>query len=269
MSEQITKKRFNVEFNYLTTKTSIQGPCKYGYMLDSLSDDIIQELDDIYNEVINDFDSQSKYNHFLAGNIEHEFYIEFGEKFTKYIKDLSYHFEVKSDSLIKKSYINSIPMKSLIMRPNNGLISREEKINAKKYFKPYELPDLVLEGGWVNLQKKYEYNPLHNHSGLLSFVVWHKIPFLNKNESSHENVKNKIPGQGFENGAFSFYYVTGGDIMTHQLTVDKSWENTIAIFPSDLNHSVNPFYTSDEYRVTFSGNIFLKDEKSFINFYSK
>ena len=41
------------------------------------------------------------------------------------------------------------------------------------------------------------------------------------------------------------------------LPVDKSWEGKFAIFPSELQHGVNPFYTSDEYRITISNNYFL------------
>ena len=29
---------------------------------------------------------------------------------------------------------------------------------------------------WVNYQKQCEYNPLHDHTGVYSFVIWMKIP---------------------------------------------------------------------------------------------
>ena len=34
-----------------------------------------------------------------------------------------------------------------------------------------------LDRLWVNFQKKNEFNPIHNHSGLYSFVIWVKIPY--------------------------------------------------------------------------------------------
>jgi hypothetical protein len=37
--------------------------------------------------------------------------------------------------------------------------------------------------------------------------------------------------------------------------VDKEWEGKIALFPAKLNHLVYPFYTSDEPRISISGNI--------------
>ena len=35
---------------------------------------------------------------------------------------------------------------------------------------------LVISALWVNFQKKHEFNPMHDHSGVFSFVIWMKIP---------------------------------------------------------------------------------------------
>ena len=37
--------------------------------------------------------------------------------------------------------------------------------------------DLKVESVWVNMQKKLEVNPLHNHDGTLSFVAWLHVQF--------------------------------------------------------------------------------------------
>ena len=34
-----------------------------------------------------------------------------------------------------------------------------------------------LDEWWVNYQKQGEFNPLHSHTGIYSFVIWMKIPF--------------------------------------------------------------------------------------------
>jgi len=39
------------------------------------------------------------------------------------------------------------------------------------------------------------------------------------------------------------------------LDVDKSFENKLLMFPASYNHQVYPFYTSDEERITVSGNV--------------
>ena len=40
----------------------------------------------------------------------------------------------------------------------------------------YRSKSLTLNKFWVNFQKKHEFNPIHNHSGVVSFVIWMKIP---------------------------------------------------------------------------------------------
>ena len=48
-----------------------------------------------------------------------------------------------------------------------------------------------------------------------------------------------------------------GDIITHLIDVDKSFEGKMLMFPAKMNHMVYPFFTSNDYRVTVSGNINL------------
>ena len=42
--------------------------------------------------------------------------------------------------------------------------------------------NLKVESVWVNMQKKLEVNPLHNHDGSLSFVAWLYVPFKLEDE---------------------------------------------------------------------------------------
>jgi hypothetical protein len=60
-------------------------------------------------------------------------------------------------------------------------------------------------------------------------------------------------------GMFSFLYSnTLGKISAQQIPVDKNMENNILIFPSNFYHMVYPFFTSDGYRISVSGNFHLK-----------
>ena len=115
---------------------------------------------------------------------------------------------------------------------------------------------LELTNVWVNFQKKYEFNPIHNHGGVYSFVIWHKIPYLIEDEvKEFPDIR-----EGFcKAGCFAFVYTNQmGNVVTDDLPVDKTWEGRIAIFPAKLSHLVYPFYTSDEERITISGNLVLK-----------
>jgi hypothetical protein len=116
-------------------------------------------------------------------------------------------------------------------------------------------PDLKLNSAWVNFQQKGEFNPLHNHTGLYSFVLWYKIPY-------YLNIEDMAgPGRKSKNqlsGKFQFHYTNIlGNITGAALPIDNKWEGQILLFPSLLSHSVYPFYSSNDYRISIAGNLFL------------
>lgn len=111
---------------------------------------------------------------------------------------------------------------------------------------------LELKEMWVNFQKKHDFNPVHDHGGVMSFVIWHTIPY---------DIKEEI--QQYKNGTFSacastfeFVYTDAlGNICNKVLPVSKDWEGVICMFPAKMKHCVQPFYTSDDYRISIAGNI--------------
>jgi hypothetical protein len=112
---------------------------------------------------------------------------------------------------------------------------------------------LALTELWVNYQKKHEFNPPHLHTGVLSFVIWIKIPYKLQDEDA---IFPTVNSGGPRTGKFTFHYVNIlGQFCSLVLPVDSTWEGRLALFPSLLTHSVNPFYTSDEYRISISGNL--------------
>ena len=48
-----------------------------------------------------------------------------------------------------------------------------------------------------------------------------------------------------------------GQQRTYWYNLNKEDEGTMLLFPSDLKHSVYPFYKCDDERVSISGNIYL------------
>jgi hypothetical protein len=114
--------------------------------------------------------------------------------------------------------------------------------------------DLAFNGKdmWVNYQKKNEYVPLHHHEGVLSWVLWVKIPY-DVNEERKEDLDDK--GDAITT-CFNFcYFDIAGNQRTLPIPVDKSQEGVLMMFPSKLLHQVNPFYKSDGERISVSGNI--------------
>ena len=114
--------------------------------------------------------------------------------------------------------------------------------------------DLKVESVWVNMQKKLEVNPLHNHDGTLSFVAWLHVPFKLEDERNVENCKNSRTVE--LSSTFQFVYTTAlGKIANCPMFVEGGWEGRIVMFPSKLLHIVYPFQTSDDYRISIAGNL--------------
>jgi hypothetical protein len=113
----------------------------------------------------------------------------------------------------------------------------------------------VLNRFWVNFQNKYEFNPIHNHAGVFSFVIWMEIPSSYKKEKELKFIKhsNSPLANSFE---FVFTNILG-KVSTKSFHLEPEDKGTILLFPSQLSHCVYPFYLSNKKRVSISGNISL------------
>ena len=122
------------------------------------------------------------------------------------------------------------------------------------YPKGHPNTDLKVESVWVNMQKKLEVNPLHNHDGTLSFVAWLHLPFKLEDERNMPNCKMSRTKE--LTSTFQFVYSTAlGTIANCPLFVENGWEGRIVMFPSSLLHIVYPFQTSEDYRISIAGNL--------------
>jgi len=124
------------------------------------------------------------------------------------------------------------------------------RISSKEFGLEPRLGDM-----WVNFQKKGEFQPIHDHSGTFSFVIWMDIPYHWKDEAKLPFAKSgceKPPG-----GNFSF--VTSDDtsrrVRDSIIQMSPEMNGYCCFFPSNLPHLVYPFYTSDKDRISISGNI--------------
>ena len=117
----------------------------------------------------------------------------------------------------------------------------------------------VLNTIWVNFQNKYEFNPVHNHSGIFSFVVWMEIPSSFKKEKELKFIKdsNSPCPNTFE---FIFTNILG-QVSTERFYLEPEHKGNILLFPSKLLHQVYPFYSSNKKRVSISGNIAIDSRK--------
>ena len=184
--------------------------------------DIYQALNQEIVDIHNDDSNTMRMNHSLAGQITKEYQI------TK-----------------------SLPVLNPYLEEMGRVYQKEWD-----YF-PKENPnkDLKVESVWVNMQKKLEVNPLHNHDGTLSFVAWLYVPFKLEDERNMENCKNSRTVELAS--TFQFVYTTAlGTIANCPMFVESGWEARIVMFPAKLLHMVYPFQTSDDYRISIAGNLY-------------
>jgi|TARA_Y100000289_G_C3913087_1_gene145801 hypothetical protein len=203
--------------NFIKIKSELDNR---GIFLDTVPNDIFNIIDrEIKNKKIDERKN-------LAGHIQEEYKIE------------------NVDEKVQK-YILKLPSKCSYLQEYSNRI----KILDKNL--PYFLSNM-----WVNYQKKHEFNPIHTHTGVFSFVIFNKIPYNLEDEFKvfpivNNNVHKTSCLEFVINSSYS-------QMNTYTLSVDKSFVGKIVMFPAMLPHLVYPFYTSDDYRITVSGNISLK-----------
>lgn len=202
----------------------------YGYSISVLPENVLSAIKQEINDLQTNLDSKNKIYKNLAGHLELQYYLQESQDMLSPII-----LEMATEYLLSWNYKNEI----LRNNPKVDVIS----------FK--------LDSVWVNLQKKTEYNPLHDHTGIFSFVAWINIPYDLETEM-------KIPSVDSSNSplatTFNFIYTNVfGEVSALPFFAEKKHEGTIIFFPSKLKHLVYPFLTSDEHRITISGNVYLND----------
>lgn len=219
MKEEIKKRleAINSEFTNEPLKYENKILPNCGYLLIDVPNTLLHILNQERIKIESDFNKGKKFNEHLVGQLEQEYEI--------------------IDS--KKSLETFV------------------KIAANEYYVVNKVKhasnNFQLDGVWINFQKKYEFNPNHTHSGSFSFVIWLDIPYNIEDEFKQSRSKDSnLPSVG----CFEFTYTDILGAITHEtLPIDKSYNGKMIIFPSALTHAVYPFYTSDEYRVSISGNL--------------
>ena len=131
------------------------------------------------------------------------------------------------------------------------IFKKSRAFNTQAIFKN-EIP-YGLKHFWVNFQKQHEFNPLHSHSGVYSFVVFMKIPTDWREQHEIPFVKESNSPRASD---FEFVYIDiMGNIRAYHYSLDPSFEGIMLFFPAEMMHQVYPFYNCEEERITISGNI--------------
>ena len=126
---------------------------------------------------------------------------------------------------------------------------------SKNPFNDTRVTNLYLKSLWVNFSKKHEFNPVHDHNGVLSFVIWLKVP--TEWHTQHEIAISQDTNLPCASSFQFFYQNIFGSTQGVMVEMDPSMEGSMLLFPSLLQHQVYPFYENDGYRISISGNLCL------------
>ena len=179
----------------------------------SLSDKIVQELIQLTDVITKDNDRESDGEN-LAGEIKDEWNID----------------PILLTNISFKSYIDQ-----LCWEYYRVLISQHLHASALNRLGTI-IENIEITGSWFNNQRDNEYNPCHNHSGMLSGVIFLRVPeYLPSRKNYYQDgslnfTSTQTPNDGlFTIPQFSVLPKVGD----------------IFLFPSTLRHQVYPFRTEN------------------------
>ena len=201
---------------------------KYKYCLEHTKEPLFIRFkvpDEVKSEIentIENLDKTRSMNHRLAGHLAEQYECDPTEKLSELMRALSQTFVDKADW--------------------------ESWKFADDVYLENDLP-FALKSYWINYSKKGDYQPTHNHTGAFSFVIWTKIPYDLQEELDVYKSNGNVGAQ------FAFQHLDAKGRIRQRAVDAIEW--TGCLFPSWLMHVVYPFQTTDEYRISLSGNVFL------------
>ena len=195
-----------------------------------------KELEDVKNEINSDEKNRYDAKNILAGALKSQ------EGFSDYTRYNIFHI------LSKYFYIYT----------THSMLDHAEMIENEN-FSMNEMHDkLHCSSMWINHMVAGEYNPLHSHSGEMSFVLYTELPegIWSEIETTFEESLKRVPP-----GSIEFRYGTTNrhilKCITNKIFIPHVGD--LFIFPNYLEHQVYPFQ-SDGTRVSISGNLSFRDD---------
>ena len=185
-----------------------------------LSEEQIEDLLEITDLALED-ENKKSYNDKLAGEIDSEWEIPDYE-------DLA---EVLNISNLGEKYFQALAAQNHIeIDGENTTMSQHLAVFAQN------LEKAVVTSAWFNDQKDNEYNPAHDHTGVLSGVLYLKIP-------------EYLPSRKHENADGSIVFISNelktDGVMTNSTLLLSPEVGDLFLFSSSLKHQVYPFRTAD------------------------
>ena len=177
---------------------------------------------------------EDDYNHRLAGNLKYGRSYHYKEDYLLKVEPYLKSYVERFFNGIYSQYGPDVKMVDSILRVQSG------RGNTRQ-------GTVALDSLWINFSQKHDFNPPHNHTGVLSFVIFCQVPKEIFEVQADSNTQRA--------GELHFSYGEGDKLMGSEYPV-KPYENLMFIFPAALKHFV-PAYWVDAERISVSGNFIV------------
>ena len=179
---------------------------------------------------------QAKYK--VEDNFVEELYLRGNKTHKDYLSQLAGH--------IKKNQFD-LKDRQWFLNNTNEIFLKYLEVLKLRSLKKTNISKIELTSLWINFMKNGEFNPIHEHSGDISFVIYVALPdeFI---KEKHE-FKGKFVGPG----TISFLYGKESNSYTSHYNFFPQ-KGIMFIFPAKLKHFV-PSLQSKVIRISVSGNL--------------
>jgi len=197
-----------------------------GYILGDLTNEQLAPIWDEVNTIQNSIDIPTVDSEF-GGNVNKEIGLTFSLKYQErlilpYIKKYLHEYPFyKSDFDIKDDISKKISIKSAT----------------------------------VNFQGKHDFLNARAYQGIFRYTIW--LSILDFVEQKRKNMFGEDNPYD-PNSTFELSYVNVlGNISSVPIRINKTFENKLILYPSKMKHTVYPYYVTDGYRISVSGNFII------------
>ncbi len=148
------------------------------------------------------------------------------------------------------NYENLTPFGNFISNATSALFNEFNK--EQKVLEAPRVKEVNINTAWFVRSYKGDYNPTHIHTNCaMSLVLYLKVPD-SIGDTNYKNTKEVYTTEGYID------FINGmPDLLVSSKWTNKPQVGDLYLFPSNLMHTVYPFYGEGERR-TFSCNLDLK-----------
>lgn len=218
------------------------------FIVDEIPEALRLEMDEAVNMLLYDMYANEPFSDWNTTFINKQFKYQYSEEFIEYTINLIKEHEDN----IRKYHATNIKHFDF-----NNLVTTSDK-NNEWYTGP--------NGGWVTMQDRFEFCHPHTGNNLFNFMYYGRVPYLRTNTkltSPNTQTDSSILGSDYilaPNNVGKISNSANQKSPPNRLEV-ISLENTslsnghILILPHYLYRGSNPFYCTEEYKITYKGEL--------------